>query len=433
MPRLGDLLVQAGRVSQTQVEDAARSQVAYGGRLGTNLVELNHLDLDELATFLGRQHRLPAAERRHFEQADAALQGQLPAALAGKYGVVPIARVAADDRLIAVATLGPLAPEAVLEIATALSCGPDHLVFAVAAELRILYNLEKVYGIPRSTRFLRTRRGGTQEYAIAPLEPGESSDTELAVPDPVEDQPTAPVDDDGYAVLEVSGYDASVEPEDDATGAERRRFVRTIADDTEPPATEPSGPASLGRINLRKMAIAAAVEGSVTGAGGLGAATTQESLRVIRRCRDREQIGALAIECLARQSSGGIDAAVLFIARGPIAVVWKGFARNAEVAFDQLAVPLDQPSVVAREPGIVIRRVIVDGTPASPLDERLIGALAVDPPTFAIAAPIVIRSHLIGFAYAQGRGDPAEAEALITEVAEATRAALTSLLRAAQR
>src|SRR5688572_13479233 len=179
MPRLGDLLVQAGRVSQTQVEDAARSQVAYGGRLGTNLVELGYLDLDEVATFLGRQHRLPAAERRHFEQADAELQA-LPPALAARHGVVPIARLAADARRVAVAVIQPLAPGAALEVAIALGCTADQLVYAVAAELRILYNLEKVYAIPRPTRFLRTRRGATEDVAVVAVF---EDDDDLSDPD----------------------------------------------------------------------------------------------------------------------------------------------------------------------------------------------------------------------------------------------------------
>src|SRR5512134_855593 len=132
MGRLGDLLVQAGRVTPAAIEDAARAQVAYGGRIGTNLVELDHLDIDELAVFLGRQHRLAAAQSRHFDAADAALQALLPGAVAARLGVVPIARMAADTGKIAIASLGPLAPDALAEIAAALTCAPDALVVTVA-------------------------------------------------------------------------------------------------------------------------------------------------------------------------------------------------------------------------------------------------------------------------------------------------------------
>src|SRR5687767_5684235 len=135
MPRLGDLLVQAGVVTPDEVEDAARAQVAYGGRLGTNLVELDSLEIDELAVFLGRQHRLPPAKREHFEKADTALQQRLPAEIAGRYGVVPLARMPGTGTRIAIASLGPLAPEATTAIAGALGCAEADLVIAVAAEL----------------------------------------------------------------------------------------------------------------------------------------------------------------------------------------------------------------------------------------------------------------------------------------------------------
>jgi hypothetical protein len=436
MPRLGDLLVQAGRVSQTQVEDAARSQVAYGGRLGTNLVELGYLDLDEVATFLGRQHRLPAAERRHFEQADAELQALLPAALAARHGVVPIARLAADARRVAVAVIQPLAPGAALEVAIALGCTADQLVYAVAAELRILYNLEKVYAIPRPTRFLRTRRGATEDVAVvAVVDDDDLSDPDAPIPIRADTQPDWA---QGHTTDEVA-LDVTIDvgdgaDADDATGAERRRFVRTIADDTDPPSYPSDEPLpvaqrSLGRIHLRKAAFAAAIEGHVA-----HGETTADELRAIRRCRDRDRIGALAIQCLARPSPAELDAGVVFIARGPIAVGWTGFARRVEIAFDQLAVPLDQPSVLAREPGLVCRRLVGGDDAATELDRRLLDALAPGaPPAFAVAAPIAIRDQLIGYVYAQGTGDADTAEALVTGVADATRSALTNLLRAAQR
>ncbi|MEO7730494.1 MAG: hypothetical protein ABIY55_05940, partial [Kofleriaceae bacterium] len=61
MPRLGELLVAAGLLTVEQVEQAVRAQVMWGGRLGTNLVELGYIDLDKLATALSRQHGIPAA------------------------------------------------------------------------------------------------------------------------------------------------------------------------------------------------------------------------------------------------------------------------------------------------------------------------------------------------------------------------------------
>ena len=54
MPPLGELLVQAGVISNTQLEEAIQNQVIFGGRLGTNLIELGYLTNREDELLLGR-------------------------------------------------------------------------------------------------------------------------------------------------------------------------------------------------------------------------------------------------------------------------------------------------------------------------------------------------------------------------------------------
>ena len=156
MPRLGELLVAAGLLAIEQVEQALRAQVLWGGRLGTNLVELHYLELDPLSKALGRQHRLPAALARHFEKADPALQRLLPTELAERFSCVPLLRMGPEGHVV-VASLAPLAPRPIAVIAEALAIEPGRLVPAIAAELRIRYQLERVYRIRRAARFLRAR------------------------------------------------------------------------------------------------------------------------------------------------------------------------------------------------------------------------------------------------------------------------------------
>src|SRR5512132_2233572 len=100
MPRLGELLVAAGLLTAEQVEQALRAQVAWGGRLGTNLVELHLLDLDALSRMLGRQHRMPAALAKHFDKADAALQRLLSADFAERFSCVPLLRMGPEQHVV---------------------------------------------------------------------------------------------------------------------------------------------------------------------------------------------------------------------------------------------------------------------------------------------------------------------------------------------
>src|SRR5215470_1208747 len=112
MARLGELLVAAGRITAAQLEEGLRAQILYGGRLGTNLVELFHLDLDAIALGLARQHGVPAALGKHFERCDVTVQARLPPVVAERWSVVPIGRLADRRERIAIASLDPLPADA---------------------------------------------------------------------------------------------------------------------------------------------------------------------------------------------------------------------------------------------------------------------------------------------------------------------------------
>src|SRR5690242_2648336 len=116
MARLGELLVAARLLTQEQVGQALRAQVVWGGRLGTNLIELGCIDLDGLSRALGRQHGVPAALGRHFDRADPVLQQRLPAELAERWAIVPLLRVS-GARKIAIAATDPADAARIAEIA----------------------------------------------------------------------------------------------------------------------------------------------------------------------------------------------------------------------------------------------------------------------------------------------------------------------------
>lgn len=61
MPRLGSLLLEEKLLTQAQLEEGLETQVVYGGRLGTNLLELGFVKEVDLARVLGRQHNIPFA------------------------------------------------------------------------------------------------------------------------------------------------------------------------------------------------------------------------------------------------------------------------------------------------------------------------------------------------------------------------------------
>ena len=173
MPRLGELLVAAGLLTPEQVEQALRAQVLWGGRLGTNLVELHYLELDPLSKVLGRQHHLPPALARHFEKADAELQALLPPQIAERFSCLPLLRMGPEQHVV-IAAVAPLTSRQLAIIAGALAVDVARLVPAVAAELRIRYQLERVYRLRRAARYLRARGASIPPFPafqILPIQP----------------------------------------------------------------------------------------------------------------------------------------------------------------------------------------------------------------------------------------------------------------------
>ncbi|HEV7556549.1 MAG TPA: hypothetical protein VGO00_13880, partial [Kofleriaceae bacterium] len=275
MARLGELLVGTGLLTADQIDQALRAQVIWGGRLGTNLIELGCLDLDELSGALGRQHKLPAALARHFERADAELQQRLSPDVAERFSCVPIAR--RNDNVV-IAAIDPLDDRAKATIASELAIHPHRLVVSIAAELRIRYHLERVYKIPRPTRFLRSRGKTVPAFPFADAPGPPDSEPELIVPQAEDDLAipvahlggeTTPVsrpdtdeierpdtdeiprpdtEDDAESLDDLTAHlvaDATAVPEAisrEPTGRERRRYVRTLADE---PSTD-SERAALG-------------------------------------------------------------------------------------------------------------------------------------------------------------------------------------------
>ena len=92
--RMGAVLVQAGKISQKQLDAALAAQRESGGRLDSKLVGLGYLKDHELVDFLSKHFGVPAVDLGQIK-IDAAVIKIIPAELARKYTVLPISKAAA--------------------------------------------------------------------------------------------------------------------------------------------------------------------------------------------------------------------------------------------------------------------------------------------------------------------------------------------------
>jgi Type II secretion system (T2SS), protein E, N-terminal domain len=149
---LGERLVHEQRLGPHELDVALRAQVIYGGRLGTNLVELGQIDLDALTLALAEQTGVPAALQQHFEQVDPQVIGLIPPALAERHHAVPLGLATLQGRQLVVAFMDPHKPIALDEIGEVTRA---RVTPCVAPELRLHFYLEHFYGVRRRNRFLR--------------------------------------------------------------------------------------------------------------------------------------------------------------------------------------------------------------------------------------------------------------------------------------
>src|SRR5213082_2393625 len=87
MAKIGELLVHGGHLTPEGLEDALDWQVLYGGRLGTNLLELKLVEEEQLVRALGKQ--LGAEVAWGELQVDPALVSAVPKHIADRQEMVP--------------------------------------------------------------------------------------------------------------------------------------------------------------------------------------------------------------------------------------------------------------------------------------------------------------------------------------------------------
>lgn len=145
---LGQLLVEKGLVNEKVLGEALQRQVIFGGRLGTNLLEMGAVSEDALMKLIAFQLNIPYAEPRHFEEIPREVLDSVPEELLSKHRIVPLA---IDGHRITLAMTDPHKLDIVDEVAFQTNMVIEPVV---ASEVRIVDALENYYGIRREARYI---------------------------------------------------------------------------------------------------------------------------------------------------------------------------------------------------------------------------------------------------------------------------------------
>ncbi len=146
--RLGEALVKEGLITRQQLELALQRQVQFGGRIGTNLVELRVIGEDELTKFLSKFFRIPPVSPEMIAAIDEETINSISVEIVDKYKILPFRK---ERNRIHAAVLNP---KNIKEIDELRFITRFDIIPYVITELRLLYALEKYYGIKRELRYI---------------------------------------------------------------------------------------------------------------------------------------------------------------------------------------------------------------------------------------------------------------------------------------
>ena len=345
--KLGELLIKEGLITPTDLDEALNSQVIFGGKLGTNLLEMGCLHEEQLTRFLSKVAGVPAVKREQLRTVPSEIIGLIPAQIAQKYKIIPLSLT---QRRLTLAMADPTDFAAIDEIAFATGF---IIIPMVASEVSINHCLEKYYQIKLNRRSHHVRGQGRQrekqpESAIME-ELSENTGTAYEEPSLIEFPP----------IEEFRGFHL----DDSSTIAEGRG--------------DPWGEIAVDEGNPSNMS----------------------SETFSTRLADAEDRDTVA-ELLLRYSGQFSRRAALFIVKGGSIRGWKMIQEQHVDDLKGVEVPLDIPSVLRQ---VVQEKSFYLGPVSdSAVHRQMLAAIGGGKPSLALLVPLQLLKRVIAILYVEG-------------------------------
>jgi hypothetical protein len=334
------------------LERATRNTAVYGGRLGTSLVELGALDIDELGRHLAAFLCVPAVPSAWIEAPAADALAAVPLELVEKLGVLPLRL---EGRLLHVAMRDPCSAPQRDELGRAVGFGIQPYAMA---DVRLSALLEHHYGIPGELRIAEETTTGPDSH-----------------------QKTGP---------------AATEPEGEEL-IDEETFAQLHADWQLSSLQQGAGPEELSQPAplVPDAASAAKTDGAPAGARAVPAARADAATleAELLHAPDRDAVARLALR-LARIH---VDAAALFVVRGHIVSGFRGDGEAVPGVIDGIMVPMDVESALTRAAAL---GETCRARPEAGMDRRILRVLGREGVREVLFHPIRVRHHLVNLLYA---------------------------------
>lgn len=336
--KLGELLVNEGLLTHDQLEEALKSQVIFGIKLGSSLIEMGFIDEGKLVKLLSKKLGVPAATRKELMEVPYTIYSLLPSSVAEKHRVIPFKL---ENRRLSIAMSDPTDFNAIDELAfvTGYIIQPF-----IAPDIQIAYALEKYFQVQRDMRYLRV--SGGFKRATAPNQELHSPSSDVQHHDPI-----------AVTYQKADGELLNIEIPAEFEG---------FGDLPDLPEEMVSQEEKLGRYTIDKLSIDFAV------------------------ARERDDIADVFIKYLGQEFTTG----ALFIVRGNSAVGWRGVTGGELLSnFGALNLLLSKPSVLRDI--VETRNFSMGALINTPENRQILQALKVVSETSLLVLPIVMLNKVV--------------------------------------
>jgi hypothetical protein len=387
------MLVQDGACSREAVRTALQNQVIFGGRLGTNLLELGQVTEEALARALSRRHDLPAL---HGElKLDPAAVRLLRADVADRHEIVPYLLA---DRRLAILAADPSDLGMLDEVAFATS-RQVHAI--VAPEARIWALLRRAYGVERQLRGIDVDFDSVRRPATPAASPPRPSKEAAAARDLMDEAEFDAVYGKtasfalGPPPPAAAPGEAPPPADDDVMELTEEFFLEPL-----PPAPPPIAPELLATLSRTaghappERFVAPAAPRDDPEPSPLGFA---EAVRFLEGVGEREAIARTVL----RYARSKFRRAVLLTVNRGVAQGWSGLGEKLSGdAVRRIRVALGAPGIV--DTVVRTRAHFLGPIPKTEANVRLLKALGGGVPANAFLVPILVQGRVVNVFYGDG-------------------------------
>jgi MshEN domain len=153
MKRIGDLLIEAGLINESQLKTALAEQKTWGGRLSNHLVSLKFITEEKLIKFLSQKLKIKYVDISKIK-IEPSVVALIPKKISVKYNIFPLGiKTEGGKKILFIATSDPTNPEAIDEIQFLTG----HTVRPVLAADQDILNAIEEYYKPDAQQILNER------------------------------------------------------------------------------------------------------------------------------------------------------------------------------------------------------------------------------------------------------------------------------------